>query len=285
MSGKSTAVAVTQALSADGYFPLWHKYYASQVGPENLFVVTPRDIASEFTSFQLGGVISTPTRQYDERQRVRFMASFTASLLEFYEAVIYADTDEFLVPDPRKFSSLRNFLENDRRPYLTSIGLDLVQNINEARLDNAQPIIGKQRNLVVLNSSLCKTLIVRTPIRWGVGYHFSSFYPNPSDMFLIHMKRACTEAQFAWLEKMSQFDITTEQIRAYYQPERQKLDNYVKRIQSLPIDAGWDYLPSPEFLQQYLAQIKLDLNDNIYRGTHFSWNRLARLPAEFIGIL
>lgn len=48
---------VTDAISAEQYFPIWHRYYGSQFGPENIFLFSYQENVGEFRSFTLGGAI------------------------------------------------------------------------------------------------------------------------------------------------------------------------------------------------------------------------------------
>jgi len=282
---KSEAAVVTQALSAESYFPLWYRYYSRQVGPQNLFVVAPHDAFTEFRDFELGGILTYPSRAFDEPQRAKFMASLCTGLLGHYATVITVDTDEFLLPDPRKFASLRDFISQNTRPYVTAIGLDVIQAREDPPLDLTMPILIEQRSLAYLTSSLCKTALIRTPVNWGVGFHFCSVYPSMSDLFMFHLKRACVDMQMKWFAKMSEFDLATDQLKSYYKPELHKIEAFMSKVRGWPVDSGWENLPSGVFLHQFFANVKLDLQDSMYRGSHFTSCRLIKLPDEFTDYL
>jgi hypothetical protein len=145
---KLPAFALTQALSADFYFPAWYKYYSAQLGAENLFLITDRASKPAFSRFDLGGVYAYPSLTYDEVDRINMVAGLVEGMLAFYEAAIVADTDEFLVPDPRRYSGIHDFLEKTKCLYSTAIGVDVVQGVDEPAINVDRPILHGQRRLV-----------------------------------------------------------------------------------------------------------------------------------------
>src|SRR3954469_15184174 len=102
---------VTDAVSADAYFPVWYAYYGKQFGARNIYVFTYAPNAAAFSGVQLGGV-QLIDDHYNDDLRKEAITAFVCGLLETYEMVIRVDVDEFLVPDPLEFASLAERLEN-----------------------------------------------------------------------------------------------------------------------------------------------------------------------------
>jgi hypothetical protein len=279
---KSPVFAVTQALSSEFYFPTWYGYYSEQIGSENLFIVTDKLTKGAFDGLALGGVYAYPSDVYDEVSRIRLVTAIVSGLLEFYDTAVVADTDEFLVPDPRFYSGILDYLRKSPPLYSTSIGVDVIQYTDEADLDLAKPILLRQRKYGYLTTSLCKTSLTRIPMEWGVGYHYCSVYPKLNGTFLFHLKRADKNLQFRWLERMSKYNIPTEQIRNYYAPEQTKIDGYYSMVRSWPVKSGWENAYDKPFIEKYFNEVCLD-RSGIYRGKHFSSNSLFEFPEEFSG--
>lgn len=214
---------ISDALSSEFYFPIWYRYYASQLGPENIFLITYPGYTQNFAGYRLGGIVELPYT-YSDHVRAKAISSYAQFVLEFRDAVIRVDTDEFVVPDPARYSSLATFMAEVQYPYVTGIGLDVIQRIGEPELTLDRPILVDQRAFCYANSSLNKTCITRVECRWGSGFHGSTLHPHFEDCYLIHFKRADIELQMKWFAFMN--PQVEETFKEYYSPNRQKILTY-----------------------------------------------------------
>lgn len=279
---KRPVFVITQAMSAGHYFPIWYRYYAREIGAANIYLITQDGRQNEFQGMELGGLMTYPSQIFDDGPRCELITTFARGLLAFYDAGIIVDADEILVPDPRQPGGILGWLENHADPYVTSIGIDLMQHTGEESLDARKPILA-QRHHGYLTSSMCKTSLTRLPVNWGVGFHFASVYPRFNGMFLIHLKRADRAMQLDWLGHMSKLEIARDDTRAYYAPEVEKLDNFYRTVQRWPLREGWDHLYDAGFFGKFFEEVRLD-RSGIYRGKHFTSGNLVALPPEFRGL-
>jgi hypothetical protein len=180
---------VTVAVSEKNWFKKWHQYYGRVVGEENLFVLTVKSGAHRFADFPLGKVLELP-HQFDDRLGAHAISDFVGVLLSDYDLVVRVDVDEFLVPDPRSYVGLRDYLERMTLPYVTAFGLDLFERVGEAPVDMDRPLLGEQRQSVVVAPALHKTSVTGVPIRWAPGFHSATVPPVFDDLYLIHVKLA-----------------------------------------------------------------------------------------------
>src|SRR5262245_58739577 len=121
----NTAV-ITMVYNEAKFLPLWLDYYGSQFGRDNLLVID--NCSEDGSTSDLGDTsrLVIPRNSFDDHRRARMVSKLHASLLEFYDAVIYTDVDEFLFPPPdHSTAGLRAYLDNLDRPYATSIGLNV----------------------------------------------------------------------------------------------------------------------------------------------------------------
>ena len=158
---KRVAVA-TDAVSAGELFPYWRRYYGSQFGFDNLFVATYRNNAA-FAGLPLGRVISVDA-DYSDTLRVALMGKMVRELLTRYDVVIRADVDEFLVPHPRRAASLKDYAQSLAHPYVTALGLNVIEIEHEPPLVlDGRPLLS-QRRYCVATASLCKISIATRPL-------------------------------------------------------------------------------------------------------------------------
>jgi hypothetical protein len=183
--------AFTMVYNDAVFLPIWLRYYGQAFGEENLFVL---DHGSDDGSIHNVGhthVLRVPrSKYYDEDQRAIFVSRCQAALLSYYDVVVFTDADEFLIPDPAKFSSLPEFIERRCKRFINAIGLELYHLPDvEEDIDLTQPILS-QRSFVRFAASYCKPLISKIPLRWQPGFHACNYPPSiDQDLFMFHLKR------------------------------------------------------------------------------------------------
>ncbi len=183
--------ALTIVYNEHQILPLWAKYYASVVGAENVFVL---DQGSDqpYTDLPEGvTVIRLPRENFDNWLIMRLVATFQRHLLESYDAVLYADSDEFLcvAPDVLKGESLKSFLLDLPDPVGITTGYNLHHDIlREGALDPARPVL-EQRKYLTRERSMDKPMISRIPLNWIPGFHTAreggTIVPG---MFMLHLR-------------------------------------------------------------------------------------------------
>ncbi|MGO4173108.1 glycosyltransferase family 2 protein [Bosea sp. TAF32] len=186
---KKVAV-VTMQYNEAFYVSRWIDYYSGLIGRENLYVIDHDSDAAIRETLQGVSVVRYPRSALDDQERARFVSKLVSALLELYETVIYCDCDEFISHDPRRFDSFGAWLDATDFEHATCIGLNvtpMLQEENAALLDG--PIL-RQRRHVRFVSPMCKTLIVRKPIRWGGGFHHANQPPHFRGAYLFHLKYA-----------------------------------------------------------------------------------------------
>jgi len=286
MAGR--VAVVTDALSPDLIFPIWHRYYSGLFGAASVFVVTYGGLAGAFKSFDLGGLIELPVG-YDDNTRRKVISGFVTSLLGCFDTVIRVDADEFLVVDPRSSVSLSEYLANFDAPYLSARGFDVCQMPEEPALPEVPdfPIL-RDRSFAYPNTALNKTCITRVPVAWCQGFHFASVYPKFGPLFMLHMKRLDIGWQLNWFTRMSE-NITSnptvpDSLRAYYQPDEEKIRAYHKGVAGRPRLAGIETWYRPRLTAEYLQKIAYDPASGLYHGTYDHELVLCEIPPEWKSI-
>jgi hypothetical protein len=200
MSGEEVRVdvaVITMVRDESAMLPRWLRHYGAQFGERNLYVLDDQSQDGS-TSGLAATVISMPKRATSSGDRVfgAFKSTVAnklgAALLEMYDVVILVDADEFIVPDPRRYSGLREYLE--RHPdadVLAPVGVNLVHVPDrEPTLDPTMPLLRQRRHVKVV-PGMCKPAIKRIPARWTGGTHgIRAPYGLSRDLYLVHAKYA-----------------------------------------------------------------------------------------------
>ena len=171
----------------------WVDYYAGQVGAEHLVVIDDNS-ADGSTDDLPCPVLRIPyfRKRGFEPSRMALLAGISAGLLEAYDAVMFADADEFVVAEPRKHESLRHFVAaRPDRAAVGVLGLNVVHDVSrEEALRDGEPILG-QRRLAKFLPLMCKPSLKWQPAAWAHASHgIECPYDIDRELFMFHMKFA-----------------------------------------------------------------------------------------------
>jgi Glycosyl transferase family 2 len=197
--------ALTMAYNEPVFLPIWRQYYGQALGEDHLFVVDHGSDDRSADNVGAANRVRIPRGEVDEDQRCTFIGRFQASLLCYYDVIIFSDTDEILVPDPGTYSGLTDFVARRCEQFVTAIGLE-VQHLTdtEADIDLSRPILA-QRRYVQFAPEYCKPLVSRIPLVWKPGFHDCDHPPSIApDLFLFHLRRMDRKLAIQRLRRMRQ---------------------------------------------------------------------------------
>lgn len=182
-----TAV-VTMVYNEPVFLPLWTRYYASQFGAASCYIIDHGTDDGSTDTLGDVNVVRIPRSPKHNKKRAKFISNFCSALLEWYDAVIYTDVDEFLVPDPEQHASLSEYTKQlQPGATITTIGLNVTHvPDSDPPLDLNSPILG-QRRWARFVFPMCKPLITTVPIVWAPGFHTSDQPVVFDGVYLFHL--------------------------------------------------------------------------------------------------
>lgn len=276
--------AMTFVLNEFTNLPIWIRHYGGNFGHENLFVVDRG--SDDGSTLDLGRInkIRVPRDAFDEHQKTNFLASMQRGLLEYYDAVVYTDCDEIIVPDPARYAGLRQYIETRDFEYATCVGLNIHHVLTrEPPLDFTRPIL-EQRKYAILRVPTCKTAISRIRLNWLPGFHVCDKPPKiDPDLFLFHtramdyaslIQRHLFYLQIEWSERSLAANFGAH--------ARYALDRIVREAFLDPINAVESGRDEPFDFTAEIAQIHESVVErNGYYGTSLSLGKLVTIPERF----
>ncbi len=180
--------AVTIAYNEPDFLPIWVRHYASQVGPRHCYVIDHGSDDGSTDAIADINVVRIPRSPCDDDQQARFISTFCASLLEWYDYVVHSDVDEIVVADPGRHTSLQEYCESCQQDVVTAIGYNLVQTSEDLPIDLSRKIL-EQRKWMYFLGPMCKPALTRRPIVWGGGFHQAhDVEPRFADLHLFHLR-------------------------------------------------------------------------------------------------
>ena len=194
---------ITMVYNEEIYLPIWCRYYGRALGVENLFVVDHGSDDGSVEKLPRGANLIRIPRgaDFDEGPRTTFIVKLQQALHQYYDAVIYCDADEIIVPDPLVYTGLRSYLEQAAN-VVAPVGLHLFQAVDrEEKIDLGRPILG-QRRYCQFSAAMCKPVLTKVPVEWSMGFHSATEKPfYAEDIFLFHLKSIDKEQSLVRLER------------------------------------------------------------------------------------
>ena len=124
------------------------------------------------------------------RARTDLVNGLCHGLLGCFDVVIFTDVDEFLVPDPKRYEGLSDYINaRGDQDVLAPVAVNLLHHAGlEAAFDATRPVL-TQRRFVKFVPEMCKPLITRRASPWMMGFHgIQSPFTIDPELLLIHLK-------------------------------------------------------------------------------------------------
>ena len=139
------------------------------------------------------------------KYRVKTISEYQKKLLQKFDWVVFVDVDEFLVPDPDKYSGLDDFINKAWGSYIYCTGREVLQEKDEKAIDWSKPIL-TQRTYWWPHIACYKPAISQVELEYPHGFHYAKrdlkdarsrnrdfkghikSLANP-DIYLIHLKQ------------------------------------------------------------------------------------------------
>lgn len=179
------------------FLPIWLRYYARHFAAEDIYVLHhtvstgPADTCTAGLDCK---VIEVRNDEFDPVWLREVVCEHQAALLRRYQAVLFAEVDEIVLPDPRQRpGGLRSFIADFLRtdaPAVSTTGWELHHDFgSEPAADLGRPLL-EQRGLWHRNVLYDKALLTTVPLAYSLGFHTSepAFAPEEG-LLLLHLHK------------------------------------------------------------------------------------------------
>jgi Glycosyl transferase family 2 len=200
-SGDRRRAVFTIARNEAAFLPIWLRYYRRHFDPVDIYVLD-NDTADGSTDGLEGTCNVVPVHRAESPEGggasllvwlVGTVEDFQAFLLRSYDAVLFAEVDELIVPDPRSYRGLGDYIDRLEGPAACCTGYNVVHDPDEEpplRFD--EPILRQRRYWQLSPRWYSKRVLGRIPLSWNVGFHDEynapGVEPDP-ELLLIHLHR------------------------------------------------------------------------------------------------
>jgi hypothetical protein len=184
-------VAVFGLFQNENFFiPHWQKYYGDLFGFENLYAIgdLQNDSAMKLFEPKVNLINYSPEFHANFGEHNQIVINMQRQLLEKYDVAIFAEADQFFIPNPEKYSNLLEYLEKNKDDYIKVTGYNLLHIIEEEGAYDPAQSITNQRSFWYRYPLEDKLFIVRKPVQaYTWGFHTGNVPDVPNDPDLINL--------------------------------------------------------------------------------------------------
>jgi Glycosyl transferase family 2 len=263
-SDTPTVAAVTMTRDEGQMLKRWVKYYSDALGPTNLIIFDDNSVDGSTDNLDCT-VYRLPTFPGGERfipSRMKLANGIAAGLLACYDFVIFADVDEFFIPDPNQFDGLLDFLKARRRSdVIAGMALNVVHHpgVEAGEIDPDRPILD-QRSFAKFMPRMCKPAIKRIPAQWRRSTHaITAPYGVDPGLFMMHMKFHDQESlQALGDRRRAVFEADSRGFRSSWRLTGEEITREIAEAvtgQQRPEDVP-EFVPDPALLETVVVKVQ-----------------------------
>lgn len=176
------------------FLKIWLRYWTARLPAKSLYVLVHG--AREEMMDLVQGATRIPLHRPEpyknmEEDRWHMLSGLASGLSHMHSTVVYTDVDEILLVDPDVNEDIIQTLIDLPDPVTTPYGIELIHRTDrEPNLLDLSGNVLEQRSLVRATNFYCKPCIIKQPVSWGRGGHFSS-YENvhfKAGLFNLHLR-------------------------------------------------------------------------------------------------
>jgi hypothetical protein len=176
------------------FLPLWLRYYSRHFDPADIYVLDHGTTDGSTDGLAGCYVIEVHRdRSFDHAWLKGAVEDFQAFLLRSYDVVLFAEADEFVVPDPDRYRDLAAFIDGLAAPAARCTGYNVVHYPDEEPpLRFGEPILRQRRWWHPARRWYSKRLLARAPLSWSYGFHDelnAPFVEPDPGLLLVHLHR------------------------------------------------------------------------------------------------
>jgi hypothetical protein len=184
--------AIFTIVKNENYFlPIWLKYYKTFFDNEDIFILDHESNDGSTENLDVNVLKIYNDLAFDHQWLVDTVQNFQKELLEKYECVIFAESDELIYSLKMDLGELIDtFVVDKNINYVSLIGFEVIQDLENELPLKPNDLIFENRNLFFKYPIYDKTLISKIPLKWEWGFHRCNHPQNYIyDTHLMHLHR------------------------------------------------------------------------------------------------
>jgi hypothetical protein len=184
--------AVFTIVKNENYFlPIWIKHYKKYFNESDMYVLDHQSNDGSTNNLNVNVVPVINELAFDHQWLVDTVQNYQKKLLEEYECVVFAESDELLYSIDKPLNEIIEDLINDpTQDFITCHGYEVIEMKDEKSLSLNDEIF-KNRSYWFKHSNYNKTLISKIPLNWVWGFHYTTIGERKftHGLHMVHLHR------------------------------------------------------------------------------------------------
>jgi hypothetical protein len=193
MSTTKKKCAVFTIVKNENYFlPIWLKHYKKYFNNDDIYILNHQSTDGSTEGLDVNVELIVNELAFDHQWLVDTVQNFQVKLLEEYESVLFAESDELVYTLGKPLNEvIDEFLLDTQSIVQTCTAKEVMENIGvEKELEPGDEIF-KHRNQWFDNPIYHKTLLSKVPLKWVWGFHYTKKANTDKkyNLQLVHLHR------------------------------------------------------------------------------------------------
>ena len=167
---KKKCAVFTIVKNEDYFLPIWIKHYQRFFDNSDIYVLDHQSDDGSTNNLEVNVINVVNELTFDHQWLVDIVETHQAKLLEEYECVLFAESDEIIYCLDKPLNEMIDDFLEDTSDFVTAHGFEIKQN-NEPNISINDEII-KNRNYWFESFSYSKTLLSKKKLNWIWGFHY-----------------------------------------------------------------------------------------------------------------
>lgn len=193
MDNMKKKCAVFTIVKNESYFlPIWLKHYQKYFSNEDIYVLDHQSDDGSTTGLNVNVVPIVNELAFDHQWLVDTVQNFQEQLLQQYECVLFAESDELIYSVENPLDKVIDiFLNDEEVKFQTCTGHEVIQHLDQEKPLQPGEEIFENRNYWFKFPMYDKTLLSKVPLNWVWGFHETKDLSvnTKYNLFLCHLHR------------------------------------------------------------------------------------------------
>lgn len=173
------------------FLPIWLRHYQQYFDNQDIYVLDHHSTDGSTSNLPVN--VKTVENEFvnDHGWLAQIAQDFQKELLESYECVIFAESDEILYSVEKPLNEFVEEFVDGNKEYITFNGYSVIQDIQKELALESGDVIFEKRNQWYRDTAEDKTLLTKIPLQWNWGFHSmkdksNNYHP---DCYIAHLHR------------------------------------------------------------------------------------------------
>lgn len=180
------------------FLPKWLKHYKKYFDDEDIYILDHESDDDSTDNLNVNVIKIVNDIAFDHQWLTTTVENYQRELLEKYECVLFADSDELIYTYPRALNETIDLFLKSNETIQTCLGYEVIQNLELESPLKETDLIFENRDYWFRYPLYDKPLLSKIPLNWEWGFHHTLDHrrSNTFNLILCHLHRCDFELMF-----------------------------------------------------------------------------------------